>query len=147
MIGLLDKMPQLEEEKLIEHLSRFTKKRNDPLSSSRKKSTGTHVTSVQENKTPEPSKKTDFKEGILSREVKELRSQVAELREVVTNFSKAAVSRSRKHKQDNVVCVENNQPGCDHVGSVEEVTILLKAVVIEQDRIVQLNQIRKTIDM
>ena len=34
MIVVLDKMPQLEEEKLIEHLSRITKKRNDPLSSS-----------------------------------------------------------------------------------------------------------------
>ena len=30
------------------------------------------------------------------------------------------------------------------VGSLEEVTILLKAVVIKQDRIVKLNQIRKT---
>ena len=132
MIGLLDKMPQLEEEKLIEHLSRFTKKRNDPLSSSRKKSTGTHVTSVQENKTPEPSKKTDFKEGILSRKVKELRSQVAELREVITNFPRQQSLVLEKHKQDNVVCVCMwtiiNQ-GVTIVGSLEEVTILLKAVV------------------
>ena len=70
---------------------------------------------MQENKTPEPSKKTDFKEGILSREVKDLRSQVAELREVVTTFSKAAVSRSRKPQARKCsVCVDNNQQGCDH---------------------------------
>ena len=70
-----------------------------------KKSTGTHGTSVQENKTPEPSKKTDFKEGILSRKVKELRSQVAELREVITNFPRQQSLVLENHKQDNVVCV------------------------------------------
>ena len=116
IVGLLDKMPQLEEEELIEHLSRITMKEEERSSKLfKKKSTGTHVTSVQENKTPEPPKKKDFKEGMLSREVKELRSQVAELREVVTNSSKAAVSRSPKPQARKCsTCVDNNQPVCDH---------------------------------
>lgn len=114
IVGLLDNMPQLEEEELIEHLSKVTMKEEERSSKLFKKKSP-HVASVQENNLHEPSKKKDFKEGILSKEVKELRLQVAELREVVTNSSKTPVSRSRKPQARKCsACVDNNQPMCDH---------------------------------
>lgn len=113
IVGLLDNMPQLEEEELIEHLSRVTMKEEERSSKLFKKKSP-YVASVQENNLHEPSKKKDVKEGVLSKEVKELRLQVAELREVV-NSSKTPVSRSRKPQARKCsACVENNQTMCDH---------------------------------
>jgi hypothetical protein len=107
-------MTNLEEEELIQFLSKVTMKEEE-RSSKLVKRKGYQISCLQESQTPELPKKGDYKEGKLSLEVKELRTQIAELREVVAKSSQPPSQRSRRSQARKCrACSDSNISVCNH---------------------------------